>query len=55
MQIDVCSNQGKTIATKKYNEQSDYQTISFSDFSTGIYFLIIQTKDGFVTKKVIKE
>ena len=55
MQIEVCSQKGKTITTKKYNEKSDSQTISLSDFSTGMYFLIIQTKDGFVTKKVIKE
>jgi hypothetical protein len=59
--VEIFDVMGREVQSSKFNVQSSEflnfksETLNISDLSAGIYFLRIQTENGVITKKIIKQ
>lgn len=54
-QVNILNLQGQSIVTLSDIKQQEQLSFSLTDFSAGVYFVQIQSKNGMLTKKLIIE
>lgn len=55
LNVDIYSQEGKKVMTLSNSSSSNYMEIDISSLANGIYFMQINTQEGIISKKLIKE